>query len=363
MPQSGMNSILPDHPAFAPLAALPRGLDSQLQTLLDNKTKPLGSLGRLEQLAHQLGRVQQTLAPRLNRCAIWVFAASHGPGDQVSAYPSAVTWQMVENFLAGGAAISVLARELSVSLQVIDAGVDHVFGERPGLVDAKVAAGTHNWLDGTAAMTQAEFTLAWTRGHELGLGCEAEALGFGEMGIGNTASASMLLHGFTGEPLSVCVGPGTGRHGEALREKQRLLEQAARHIAAPTPARDSGACMAWACAAGGFEIVMMAGAMVGAARRGRVLVVDGFISSVAALLADRLVGGIAQRAVFSHRSAEPAHRLVLGELDATPLLDFDMRLGEGTGAVLAMPLLRAACALYDMASFEQAGVSRREEPA
>ncbi len=358
-----MTSTLPDDPAFAPLPPLPRALDARLQHVLDNKTKPPGSLGRLEQLAHCLGVIQQTETPRLSSCGIWVFAASHGPGDQVSAYPSAVTWQMVANFLAGGAAISVLARELEVTLQVIDAGVDHDFGEHPALINAKVARGTRNWLTGVPAMTAAECRLAWERGHAMGLACKVDAIGFGEMGIGNTASASMLLHGFTGEPLSVCVGPGTGRHGEALREKQRLLEQAARHITAPVPARDAASAFAWACAAGGFEIVMMAGAMAGAARAGRVLVVDGFISSVAALLADRVVGGIAERAVFSHRSAEPAHRLVLGELDGMALLDFDMRLGEGTGAVLAMPLLRAACALFGMASFEQAGVSRREDPA
>ncbi len=335
------------------------GLAAALQARIDGKTKPPGSLGRLEALALQLGLIQNTLTPHLTRPHILVCAGDHGAARAgVSAYPQDVTWQMVENFLAGGAAINVLARAAGMALTVVDAGVNHDFGARPGLIDAKVAPGTANYLEGPA-MSAAQRDAALAHGEKIVRaladdGCNV--LGFGEMGIGNTASASLITHCLTGAPLAVCVGRGTGLDDAGLERKRALLSQALPRF---TGAHDDA--LAVLAHFGGFEIAMLAGAMQAAARRRMLLLIDGFIVTAALLVAARLSPAILDYCVFAHRSDEAGHAVQLEHLGAEPLLQLGMRLGEGTGAALAYPLVASAAAFLDeMASFESAGVSNRE---
>jgi len=340
------------------IQALDTGLTAALQARIDGKTKPPGSLGRLETLALQLGLIQNTLTPRLAKPHILVCAGDHGAAKAgVSAYPQDVTWQMVENFLAGGAAINALARTAGMALTVVDAGVNHDFGVRPGLIDAKVAPGTANYLEGPA-MSAAQRDAAIAHGgkivHALANdGCNV--LGFGEMGIGNTASASLITHCLTGAPLAACVGRGTGLDDAGLERKRMLLAQALpRYLGAHD---DAPAVLAQF---GGFEIAMLAGAMLVAAERRMLLLIDGFIVTAALLVAARLSPAILGYCVFAHRSDEAGHAVQLDHLGAEPLLQLGMRLGEGTGAALAYPLVAAAAAFLDeMASFESAGVSNK----
>lgn len=344
-------------PAFAILPPDP-SLIPQLAAKIDAKTKPLGALGQLERLALQAGLVQQSLSPELRQAQILVFAGDHGAARAgVSAYPQEVTWQMVENFLAGGAAINVFCRANGLGLAVVDAGVAHDFAPHPGLIAAKVAPGTANFVE-APAMRPDELHLALARGAALvreraAQGCNV--LGFGEMGIGNTAAAALLAHALTGAPLADCVGRGTGLDDAGLARKRALLQRAAARAGLPPGAADPLAALA---EFGGFEIAMMTGAMLAAAEARMLLLIDGFIVSAAALAAARLYPALVEYCVFCHRSAEPGHQAVLDALGAQPLLDLDLRLGEGTGAALAYPLLRAAVAfLNEMASFESAGVA------
>jgi nicotinate-nucleotide--dimethylbenzimidazole phosphoribosyltransferase len=345
-------------PAYA-VAPATRELDAALRQKIDQKTKPLGALGRLEELALQIGRVQGTLTPTLAKPHIVVLAGDHGAAKAgVSAYPQEVTWQMVENFLAGGAAINVFARANAIGLTIVDAGVAHDFGPRPNLVDAKVSRdGTANYLDG-AAMTAEQRDSAMAKGAEIvrklaADGCQV--VGFGEMGIGNTAAASLITHCLTELPLAACVGRGTGLDDAGLARKQVLLEQAL----AAWPQRNAQPLDVLA-RYGGFEIAMMAGAMLAAAQAKMLVLVDGFICGSAALVAARLSPAFLDYAVFCHASAEAGHKAQLGALQASPLITLDLRLGEGTGAALAWPLVRAACAfLNEMASFASAGVSEK----
>ena len=342
------------------------GLTAALQHKIDLKTKPQGALGQLERLALQVGLIQQTLTPALDAPHIAVFAGDHGAARAgVSAFPQDVTWQMVENFLTGGAAINVFARANGLGLKVVDAGVARDFGERDGLIDAKVAPGTRNYIE-EAAMTPAERDTAIARGAALARelaasGCKV--LGFGEMGIGNTAAASLITHYLTGTPLDESIGRGTGLDDPGLARKRALLKQAAERAGLPADAKGSSEhAQAVLAEFGGFEIAMMAGAMLGAAEAGMVLLIDGFIVGSAFLVAARIEPNILPYAVFCHRSAEPGHQAQLKALDAEPLIDLGLRLGEGTGAALAWPLVKAAAAfLNEMASFESAGVSERTE--
>lgn len=340
--------ILPPDPALKPL----------LQQKIDRKTKPLGALGQLESLALQAGLVQQSQNPVLRHPHLLVFAGDHGAAKAgVSAYPQEVTWQMVENFLAGGAAINVFCRANGLTLSVVDAGVAHDFAPRPGLVEAKVAPGTANFIE-TAAMSVAQRDTALERGAAMARALAAKGcnvLGFGEMGIGNTAAASLLAHALTGVSLGDCVGRGTGLDDAGLGRKRQLLIQAAARAGLPAGSADPLTALA---EFGGFEIAMMAGAMLAGAEAGMLLLIDGFIVSAAALVAARLHPALVDYCVFCHRSAEPGHQAVLDALGAQPLLDLGLRLGEGTGAALAYPLLQAAVAfLNEMASFESAGVT------
>ena len=330
-------------------------LARRLRHALDNKTKPVGSLGRLEDLAAHLGLILGSTSPELRAPQMVVFAGDHGLAAQgVSAYPSDVTWQMVENFLAGGAAVSVLARQHGIALTVVDCGVRHDFAPRPGLLIRKIAAGTAD-ASSAPAMTPAQRDAALENGRELAAGLPGNALLLGEMGIGNTSSASLLLARLAQIDIAECTGAGTGLDRAGIARKTDILRTVlARHEAARQP-------LDALAAFGGFEIATMVGAIVQAAAQNRVIVVDGFIVSAAVLVASRLEPLVLQRCVFAHRSGERGHALMLDALRGEPLLDLQLRLGEGSGAALAWPLMQSACViLRDMASFESAGVSREE---
>ncbi|MEO1656990.1 MAG: nicotinate-nucleotide--dimethylbenzimidazole phosphoribosyltransferase [Pseudomonadota bacterium] len=326
--------------------------ETALRQAIDGKTKPVGALGQIETLAARIARVQGSLTPKAETATLTIFAADHGIASAgVSAYPQHVTRQMVVNFLAGGAAANVFARSIGAKVSVVDAGVAGEPFDEPGLVDRRMGPGTSNAIDGPA-MTAAQCDAALSAGEEIGAAIPSDIACFGEMGIGNTSSASLLAAKRLGRAVSDLVGRGTGVDDDALARKTALLEQAASRT--PTSLEPRMTLTEY----GGFEIAMMAGAMIGAARTRRIVIVDGFIASVAALYAKDLVPGTEQSFVFAHKSAEAGHVSVLHALDAKPLLDLDMRLGEGTGALLAVPLVRAAAAmLREMASFESASVS------
>lgn len=330
-------------------------LARRLQHALDNKTKPLGSLGRLETLAARLGLILGSASPELRAPQMVVFAGDHGLAAQgVSAYPSDVTWQMVENFLAGGAAVSVLARQHGIALTVVDCGVKHDFAPRPGLLIRKIAAGTAD-ASTAPAMTPEQCDAALENGKALMADLPGNVLLLGEMGIGNTSSASLLLARLAQLDIAECTGAGTGLDDAGIVRKTAILRKAlVKHQAVQQP-------LDVLAAFGGFEIATMVGAILQAAAQNRVVVVDGFIVSAAVLVASRLAPEVLQRCVFAHRSGERGHALMLAALQGEPLLDLQLRLGEGSGAALAWPLMQSACAiLRDMASFESAGVSREE---
>jgi nicotinate-nucleotide--dimethylbenzimidazole phosphoribosyltransferase len=329
-------------------------LHARLQHLIDHKTKPVGSLGFLEDLAIRLGEILQTERPQLREPQVVVFAGDHGLAARgVSAYPSDVTWQMVENFLAGGAAVSVLARQHGLALTVVDAGVAKVLPPRVGLQIRKVAAGTRDASQGPA-MTPAQCDQALAHGAEVVRGLPGNVVLFGEMGIGNTSSAALIMSRLTGLPLADCVGRGTGLDDSGMVRKLAVLQEAL-HVN-----QGAKAPLDVLAAFGGFEVAMMCGAMLEAARLNRVIVVDGFITTSALLVAHALQPLVLQRCVFAHQSDESGHARMLAHLGARPLLSLGLRLGEGTGAVLAWPLLISATRLLaEMASFEAAGVSQR----
>ena len=341
-----------------------------LQHKLDNKTKPLGSLGRLESLALQIGEILGTDSPTLKDPQMVVFAGDHGlVARGVSAFPSDVSWQMVENFLAGGAAVSVFSRLNGMALTVVDCGVKHDFlaglpagSQRPGLQVRKVAGAELGTADSSAqaAMTPEQCQQAIAHGVALVKELPGNALLLGEMGIGNTSAASLLLARLAGLDIEVCTGAGTGLDAPAVQRKTAVLREVlARHPQASSPL-DALAAL------GGFEIATMVGAVMQAAHERRVIVVDGFIASSAVLVAHALQPLVLQRCVFAHRSGERGHEFMLQHLGVQALLDLGLRLGEGSGAALAWPLLQAACAmLREMASFESAGVSEKSaaEPA
>jgi len=328
--------------------------EAELQRKLDAKTKPPGALGRVERLAAQVARITGSLSPVMERCRLTIFAADHGLAEAgVSAYPQAVTRQMLANFLAGGAAANVFARALGVSVRVVDAGVAGEPLDLLGLLSRRLGAGSANALHGPA-MTADQVEAALRIGQTLGADAECDAVMFGEMGIANSSSAALLTHAFTGEPIERVTGPGTGLDEAGLSHKRAVLQAVARRAGGGLSPLDALREF------GGFEIVMMAGAFLGAAERRRPAVVDGFIATAAAMAAVQLQPSVRTCLIFAHRSSEPGHAVLLQALEAEPLLDLDLRLGEGTGALLAWPLVKAAAAmLRDMASFDSAGVSAR----
>lgn len=336
---------LPPH-----IAPLDRVHEATLRGRIDGKAKPPGSLGRIEELALQIGLIAHPAAPRANNAVLLVFAGDHGmTASGVSQYPSDVTAAMVKTFLAGRASANAFAAATGARLRVIDAGVAADLPPHPDLIDARIARGTADAAH-APAMTREQAITALTRGREIAMQeirDGADVIAIGEMGIGNTASAALIAHRLAPAPLDDCIGVGAGQSDEGLARKRAVLMRAAARsdVVAPLDVLTEF---------GGFEIAMMAGTVIGAAASHRSVIVDGFISSAAALVAVRLCPAARDTCVFAHRSAERGHGLVLDAMQATPLLDLGLRLGEGTGALLALPLLRAAARLItDVASLDE----------
>ena len=328
-----------------------------LQDKIDSKTKPIGALGTLETLAFQMATVYETLNPKITNPAIVVFAADHGIANHgVSAYPQDVTRQMVTNFLEGGAAINVFCSQNNIDLSIVDSGVNYDFPTNAKLINAKIAKGTQSFLH-VPAMSETELELCFEKGKSIvdtiaktGSNC----IGFGEMGIGNTSTASVLMSLLTNLPIEDCVGKGTGVENEKLIQKQNLLKSAIQNYSGQADLKQQLAYF------GGFEILQIAGGMLAAYENKMLILVDGFICSTAFLIASKINPNIKHNAVFCHCSAEKAHIKLLNYLNAKPILNLDLRLGEGTGCAVAFPILKSAeTFLNEMASFESAGVSRK----
>lgn len=334
-------------------------LIEQLQHKIDFKTKPIGSLGMLEQLAVKIGCIQNTLSPELKQPTIMVFAGDHGIAlDGVSPYPQEVTWQMVANFMAGGAAINVFGRQNGIDIKIVDAGVNYDFDKEWNVIDAKVAHGTKSYLNG-AAMTAEQFQLAIKRGADLVEQAHkggTNTIGFGEMGIANTSSAAVLLHLLADVDLKECVGRGTGWDDEGLKRKYEILKSAVENYKGDSSIENIFAHF------GGFEIVMIAGAMLKAAELKMIIMVDGFIITSALLAASKMNPIVLEYCIFTHKSNENGHKHMLAHFNANAILDLGMRLGEGTGAAVAYPIIESAVNfLNQMASFEDAGVSNSDK--
>jgi nicotinate-nucleotide--dimethylbenzimidazole phosphoribosyltransferase len=338
------------------IVAPPDAFVAQARARLDSLTKPLGSLGRLEDLAAQWFAIRQGKLTGPVRKAVYVFAADHGiTAEGVSAYPSEVTQQMVLNFLSGGAAINVLAKLNHVQVNVVDVGVDADLTGHAGLLQRKVRRGSRNMLR-EPAMSEDEYASALSVGLELAeTACSNgnNLIAVGEMGIGNTTAASVVTAALTDTPAALATGRGAGLDNSGYEQKCRIVEAVlARHFAQATGPDGILRC------GGGLEIAAMTGMILGSARRQIAIVMDGFISTAAAAIACGLAPAVRPYLFAGHQSQEPGHRILLAHLDIEPILDLDMRLGEGTGAVLAMPILEAAMRLYDeMATFASAGIS------
>src|SRR5215470_16014716 len=337
---------------------LDRSLESEVQKRLDSLTKPQRSLGKLEELAGRVSVIQGKVPPQLGRKLLFVFAADHGITEEgVSAYPKDVTAQMTYNFLRGGAAINVLARHYSIEVEVIDMGADCEFSKLPGLRNCKVRRGTDNFSRG-AAMSHAEAVQSIETGIRLVEEVSSEnlfLLGAGEMGIGNTSSAAAILCALTGAAPRDVVGRGTGIDDSTLRKKVAAIERGL-EVNRPDPKDPLDVLTK----VGGLEIGAMTGVILGAAAFHIPMVLDGFISGAAALLAQRLGPHVQDVLFASHLSSETGHRLMLEELKLAPVLDLQMRLGEGTGACILMGLAEAAARLLsEMATFESAGVEKK----
>ncbi|ATL46229.1 nicotinate-nucleotide--dimethylbenzimidazole phosphoribosyltransferase [Chitinophaga caeni] len=331
-------------------------IQAALQDKINQKTKPIGALGKLENIALQVGCIQQSLNPQVRKPCILVFAADHGIAAEgvVNPYPQSVTAQMVYNFIEGGAAINVFTHLHQIDLKVIDAGVAHHFDPGLPITHAKLAYGTKNYRH-EPAMSKDECVSAIQKGAELAREMAlkgSNTIGFGEMGIGNTSAASLLMSALCHEDIETCTGAGTSHTGEILQQKITVLKEVQSKHAEINGTLDILATF------GGFEIAMMVGAMLAAAEQKMILVIDGFIVSTALLVASKLFPGVLHYCIYAHTSDEKGHRVLLDYLGAEPLLQLNMRLGEGTGAALAIPLIQSAVAfLNQMSSFESAKIS------
>lgn len=332
---------------------------AQAQARLDRLTKPIGSLGRIEELAARYVMITGEMKPQIPRGAVFTFAADHGVTTEgVSAYPSAVTPQMVLNFLRGGAAVNVLARHAGIEVRVVDIGVNYDFDAAPGLIHRKVMPGTKNLLV-ESAMSPAQAEQALQVGIELAGEAAQQGIGLigtGEMGIGNTTASSAITTVLTGRPVSEVTGRGTGIDDASHAHKIEVIQRAlALHRL------DQADVMTVLATVGGLEIAGLAGLILGAAAARIPVVLDGFIAGAAALIAVGLQPHCKDYLIASHRSVERGHQAILDHLGVKPLFDLDLRLGEGTGACLGMSLVFAAIKiLTEMATFDEAGVSERE---
>ncbi len=331
-------------------------MKEKIQRKIDLKTKPQGSLGKLEDVAFQICTIQKTLTPELKKPTILVFAGDHGiTNEGVSPFPKEVTRQMVLNFIGGGAAINVFCKQNGINLKVVDAGVDFDFPEHLNLIHAKVGYGTKNILH-EPAMSESMCIDAINKGKEIvnqeyHNGCNI--IGFGEMGIGNTSSAALLMNKITGYSIEDCTGKGTGHDDTGLKKKIEILKKASNLYHPKTP-------LEILADYGGFEIAMMVGAFLEAKEKNMIIMVDGFITTAAFLVAHAMNKEILDNAIFCHVSNEKGHKLMLKYLNVEALADLNMRLGEGSGAAVVFPIIQASVHfMNEMASFEDAGVSNR----
>lgn len=332
-------------------------LATALQEKIDLKTKPLGALGQLETLALQIGKAQNNLSPELTKPHLVVFAGDHGiTAEGVSAYPAEVTPQMVMNFLNEGAAINVFCNQNNIAIKIVDAGVNYDFPEDSAVINQKIAKGTQSFLT-QKAMTAQQLETCFSKAESLVsqiADSDCNIIGFGEMGIGNTSSAAMIISALT--PISVedSVGRGTGLDDSGLQRKIDILKQAKAFHGKLTDPKEVLQTY------GGFEVAQMTGAFLAAYRQKMLVMIDGYIATAAYLVAVSLEPQLKDYAIFCHQSDEAGHRLILEHLNAQPLLKLNLRVGEGTGCALAYPLIQAAVNfLNQMASFESAGVSNK----
>jgi len=332
--------------------------EEELQTKIDLKTKPLGALGILEELALKIGKIQQTLSPSLSNPQILLFAGDHGIATTgVSAYPTDVTYQMVMNILQEGAAVTVFGKQNNITIKTIDAGVNFDFENVPNLIHHKVGYGTANFLV-EKAMNQQQLEQCFEYSSlevKKVVAANCNVIGFGEMGIGNTSSASMIMHHITKINLDDCIGRGTGLNDEQLQAKKSILHQANNFHGNLNEPLDILQTY------GGFEIAQICGAMIEAYKQKMIILVDGFIATSAYLVAAAMYPEIKDYAIFCHNSNEIGHQKMLNYIDVNPILNLQMRVGEGTGCSLAYPILENAVAfLNNMASFDSAGISNKE---
>ena len=330
-------------------------MNDKIQNKIDGKTKPLGSLGALEKIAYRVAKVQQTLSPELIKPTIVVFAGDHGIAREgVSAYPAEVTPQMVQNFLAGGAAINVFCRRNNIDLKIVDSGVNFDFPPESNLIDARIAHGTKSFL-AADAMTAEQLDRCRVRASEIVDEIArggTNIIGFGEMGIGNTSSASMLMHYICDIPLDRCVGRGTGADDVRLQHKLQILRQARKFHGDVT---DASILLQ---KFGGFEVAQMTYAMLAAYRNNMLIMVDGFIATASFLVACKLDPRVLDNALFCHQGDESGHKLMLDFLHVKAILQLGLRLGEGTGCALAYPVIQNAVDFMNsMSSFSEAKVS------
>ncbi|MCT4603161.1 MAG: nicotinate-nucleotide--dimethylbenzimidazole phosphoribosyltransferase [Marinifilum sp.] len=335
--------------------SLSDNLNKELQEKIDTKTKPIGSLGMLEKIAFQLGRIQNSLNPEINNPNVVVFAGDHGIADDgVSFYPKSVSYQMLYNYMQGGAASTVFAKQHGIKFNVVDAGVDHDFEPNLPIVNRKLAYGTKNYRY-EPAMTREQCLEGIKQGAQViediyQKGCNF--IVFGEKGIGNTSSASLILSILGNIPLQECVGRGTGLNKEGVKSKFDLLNEALSNYNKSDDPIDVLTQF------GGFEIVMIVGAMLKAAELKMTLLIDGFIITSALLAAFKINPKVKEYCLFAHKSNEQAHIKMLNILQGHPILDIGMRLGEATGAMVCFPLIKSAVQfMNEMASFQDAGVS------
>ena len=329
----------------------------KIKNKINSKTKPLGSLGQLEEIATQICLVQNTLSPSLMNPTLLVFASDHGvANDGLSAYPAEVTPQMVLNFLNGGAAINVFCKQNKINLKIVDAGVNFDFEPYENLINAKINKGTKSFLN-QPAMTKAELEQCFLKAEtiiESISATDCNVIGFGEMGIGNTSSASMLMSSLGDIPIEDCVGRGTGLDDKQLNKKIEILRHAQQNHPKITDAKQALEHF------GGFEIAQICGAMLASYKKNILILVDGFIATAAFLCAYKINEKIIDNAIFCHQSDEQGHKKMLDYLGVKPILNLGMRLGEGTGCAIAYPIIQSAVNfINEMASFESAGVSHK----
>ena len=332
-------------------------MKSKLQQKINLKTKPLGALGLLEKLALKIGKIQKSLSPCLKKPSIVGFSGDHGIANEgVSAYPQEVTYQMVMNFINDGAAINIFCKQHNICLNIVDAGVNFDFKNNEKIINNKINYGTNSFLN-DKAMKIDEFDDCISKGKsivkEIAL-TGTNIIGFGEMGIGNTSSSSIIMSYICDFPIQKCIGKGTGINKTQLQQKIKILEQSKIFHGNLTDVKEIFLSFA------GFEMVQMCGAMLEAYKQNMIILVDGFIASTVFLVASKINPSIIENAIFCHLSNEKAHSLLLKYLDVDPLLNLNLRLGEGTGCALAYPIIQSSINfLNEMASFDSAGVSKK----